>query len=140
MRRKLPLGIEALIFLLKVNSAQVERGNPRRLLHRKLSSNPHERARSREPCLDLFRGDAEHTGEQPRRHFWVGDLCGHRKAGLHLNAHGELPHVAVVNRAALGADFDDALLLALSAGQIVAVADKLEVAEAGQRCPHPQHR
>src|SRR6266849_124852 len=62
----------------------------------------------------------------------------YRKHGAHGDAHGQRLHVAVVNRAALGSDFNGATLLAAGTRQIIAVAEELEVGYAAENRGHPK--
>ena len=59
---------------------------------------------------------------------------------IHREAYGELPALAIVDRAARGTDFKYALLLVLGFCEVVAVAEKLEITQAGQHRHHPNHR
>ncbi len=64
----------------------------------------------------------------------IPNLNGHGKYRVHRNAHRQRIHVAVVNRAALRSDFDDALLLTCCARKVFAVPEKLQVAEPAEDC------
>ena len=85
-------------------------------------------------------GTFENARKQPRDHLRVGDFSGVGENRIHRQADGQLPPFAVVNCAALRADFKDALLLVLGFGEVFAVAEKLEVTQAAEHRRHPNHR
>ncbi len=66
--------------------------------------------------------------------------AGSRKHGIHRQAHRQLPAFAVVDRAALRADFEYALLLMLGFCEVFAIAEELEITQARQHRHHPNHR
>ena len=68
------------------------------------------------------------------------DLGGIGENRIHREAHGKLPPLAVVDGPALGADFEYALLLMLGFCEVFAIAEELEVTQAGQHCHHPNQR
>jgi hypothetical protein len=75
---------------------------------------------------------------QPRRQLLVAKLGRHRERRIHGDAHRQRVHVAVIDGAALGRDFDHALLLPLRAGHVFAVPEKLQVSEAPKNGGQPE--
>ena len=70
----------------------------------------------------------------------IGDFGRIGEHGVHRQADGELPAFAVVDRAAHRADFKNALLLMLGFREVFAIAEELEITQAGQHHHHPNHR
>src|SRR5579862_1584426 len=82
--------------------------------------------------LDIVGGNVEDVRKQMCNHPRIRHVRRIGEDGIHREADGKLPALAVVNRSALGADFENALLLVLGFREVVAVTEKLEVTQAGQ--------
>ena len=91
-------------------------------------------------CFEFFGRHVENARKQPRNHLDVRDLGGIGEDGIHRQADGEFPALAVVDRAAHGADLKYALLLMLGFCEVFAIGEKLEVTQAGEHRRHPNHR
>src|SRR5579863_9402695 len=72
-----------------------------------------------------------------RDHFRIFDIGGVGENRIHGNANGQFPALAVVDHAAHRTDFKYALLLMLGFCEVFAIAEELEVTQAGQHRPHP---
>ena len=107
----------------------------RRRFRRQLARDPHEGMRGGQPRFDLVGGHVQHAAQQARHQIGIGNLRRHGEAGVDRRAHGQLLQIAVEDVGALGADFDDVLLLPFGAGQKIAVAEQLQIGQAGQRRP-----
>ena len=131
------LGIKALVLFLKIDAAQIELPDARHGVRRQLAGDPHEGTRGAEPRGDFIRRQTDQHGRQQAapRDRWIGDLRRHGEAGIDRRAHGQLLQIAVEDIRALGADFDDVLLLPLGAGQEIAIAEQLQIGQAREWPP-----
>src|SRR5690242_14750721 len=78
--------------------------------------------------------------EQASHQIVVRNFRRHRETGVQRSAHGQLFEIAVQDIGALGADFDDALLLAFRARKIVAVAHELQICKTRSSGGRPQSK
>src|SRR5256885_9564647 len=74
-----------------------------------------------------------------RERFVFAKVGWNCEGGLDFRAHRQRTHVAVVNRAALGSNFDGALLLTMRARQVVTVLNQLQKTQASKNRAHPEH-
>src|SRR5262245_45391149 len=70
--------------------------------------------------------------------FVVSKFRGDCECGFDFRAHRKRMHVAVKNRTAFGSNVNRTLLLAVGAGQKIAMPDKLEIAQTAEDCRHPK--
>ena len=138
MRCEVALRIDALIFFLEVDASQIQRLHRFLFVWRQLARNPHKRVRGCQSRFKHFARSSQNTGEQLGRQLLVAKLGRHRECRIHRDAHCQRVHVAIVDRSALGRDFDHALLLPLRPGQVFAVKKKLQVSEPTENGGHPQ--
>ena len=136
---QIALGIKALIFRLKIDAAEIERLECGRRFPAAACARSRRTSARRPGELRISSGEVvQHAAEQPRHHLRIGNFRRHGEAGIHRRAHGQRVQIAVENVRALGADFDDVLLLVFGAGQEIGVAEQLQIAEPPQR--RPVHR
>jgi hypothetical protein len=67
----------------------------------------------------------------------IAKLGGYREHGIDRDAHGQGVQIAIVDRAALRGDLDDALLLLRGVLQILAMLEQLQVSQAHEDGHHP---
>ena len=139
VRGHVALRIEALVFLHGVDALKIQRLHRIRFVRRQFARYPHEGRTGIEFRFENIARNIQNTGEQMRRERLVlAEFRRNREGGLDFRAHRQRTHVAVVNRAALGSNFDCALLLPVRAGQVVAVLNQLQKTQASKNRAHPE--
>ncbi len=140
VREKFVLGIDAAVFFLEEHAFQIHFIDAFDNFGRKFFGEAHGLGRVANFCFEIFGGNA--STRDSRRATISGSLtsAGSAKTESIGNAGSQLASFAVVDIAAHRTDFKCALLLMLGFGEVIAIAEELEVTQAGQHRPHPNRR
>ena len=140
VREEFVLGVDPAVFFLEEDAFQVHLVDTFDHIGGKFFGETDGFRRVANFRFEVFRRNVEHAGKQARDHIGLFDFGRIGEDRVHRNADGQLASFAVEDVSAHRTDFVCALLLMLGFGEVIAIAEELEVTQAGQHRPHPNRR
>src|SRR5437588_9363089 len=134
------LGVETLRLFLEVDALEIKPLDTLRNFRIGLACDPAKRARSLALGQDFARIFFRYASDEGNRLCQVRNFCGNGESRVYIDGHREFAARPVVDDAALGRNFNGALLLVLGALFELAVLEDLQVDQAQADGKKPQQQ